>query len=49
MVASLQGSVVTGAKQDESTTGRFWAAGFHRVTASSRLARFLKLKKTLFA
>jgi hypothetical protein len=29
-----------GIKEDESSTGRFWAAGFHHVTARSRLARF---------
>jgi hypothetical protein len=35
----LQVSMSTGAKEDESTTGHVWAAGFH-VTARSRLARF---------
>jgi hypothetical protein len=30
-------------KEDESSTGRFWAAGFQHVTARSRLARVLKL------
>jgi hypothetical protein len=34
----LRGSICTGAKEDESSTGRVWAAGFHRVTARSRLA-----------
>ena len=29
MVASLRGSVGTGTKVDESSTGRVWAAGFH--------------------
>jgi len=43
MVASLRGSVRTGTKEDESRTGRVWAAGFHHVTARSRLARVLKL------
>jgi hypothetical protein len=33
----LRGSVSTGAKEDESSTGRVWAAGFHRVTVRSRL------------
>jgi hypothetical protein len=33
----LRGSVSTGAKEDESSTGRIWAAGFHHVTAGSRL------------
>ena len=40
MVASLWGSVGTGTKEDESSTGRVWAAGFHHVTDRSRLARF---------
>jgi len=40
MVASLPGSVDTGTKEDESSTGRVWAAGFHHFTARSRLARF---------
>jgi hypothetical protein len=37
-----------GAKEDESSTGRVWAAVFHRVTARSRLARILKLMNRLF-
>jgi hypothetical protein len=36
----LQGSVSTTAKEDESSTGRIWAAGFRHVTARSRLERF---------
>jgi hypothetical protein len=32
--------VGTGTKEDESSTGRVWAAGFHHVTARSRFARF---------
>jgi len=48
MVASLRGSVSTGTKEDESSTGRAWAAGFHHVTAHSRLARILKLMNRLF-
>jgi hypothetical protein len=47
-VASLRGSVGTGTKEDESTTGSVWAAGFHHVTARSRLARVLKFIKHLF-
>jgi hypothetical protein len=35
--------VSTGTKEDEPSTGRGWAAGFHHVTARSRLARVLKL------
>ena len=42
MVSILRGSVGTGAKGDELSTGRVWAAGFHRVTARSGLARVLK-------
>jgi hypothetical protein len=44
----LQGGVSTGAKEDESSTGRVWAAGFHNVTARSRLAGSLKLTNRLF-
>jgi hypothetical protein len=47
-VASLRGSVRTGTKEVESSTGRVWAAGFHHITARSRLARVLKLMKRLF-
>jgi len=32
------GSVGTGTKEDESSTGRVWAAGIHHVTARPRLA-----------
>jgi hypothetical protein len=38
----LWGSVRTGAKEDDSSTGRVWAAGFHRVTARSSLGGVLK-------
>ena len=48
MVASLRGSVGTGAKEDESSTGRVWTAGFHHVTARSRLAHIMKLMNRLF-
>jgi len=48
MVASLQGSVGTGTKEDESNTGRVWAAEFHHVTARSCLVRVLKLTNCLF-
>jgi len=47
-VASLRGSVGTGTMEDESGTGRVWAAGLHRVTVRSRLARVLKLMNRLF-
>jgi hypothetical protein len=43
----LRGSVITGAEEDESITGRVWAAEFHHVTARSRLACFLKRMKRL--
>jgi hypothetical protein len=43
----LQGGVNTGAKKDESSTVRVWAAAFRRVTAS-RLAGVLKLTNHLF-
>jgi len=48
MVASLRGIVGTGTKEDESSTGRVWDAGFHRITARSRLERVLKLMNRLF-
>jgi hypothetical protein len=48
MEASSAGSVVMGTKEDESITGRVCAAGFHHVTARSRLAGVLKLMNRLF-
>ena len=48
MVASLRESVATGTKEDESSNGHVWAAGFHHVTALSHLARVLKLITRLF-
>jgi len=44
----LRESVGTGTKEEESSTGRVWAAGFHHFTARSRLARALKLMNHLF-
>jgi hypothetical protein len=41
-------SVGTGTKGNESSTGHVWAAGFHHVTARSRLANALKLTNRLF-
>jgi hypothetical protein len=41
-------SVSMGAKDDESRTGRVWAAGFHSVMARSHLARVLKLMNRLY-
>jgi hypothetical protein len=46
--ASLWGSVDTGTKEDESSTGCVWAAGFHHVMAHSRLAHDFKLMNCLF-
>jgi hypothetical protein len=40
--------VGTGTKEDESSTGRVWAAGYHHVTACTRLAHILKLMNHLF-
>jgi hypothetical protein len=48
IVASLLGSVATGTKEDESRTGRVWAAGFNHVSALSRLARVFELMNRLF-
>jgi len=48
MTASLRRSVVTGTKEDESSSGRIWDAGFHHVTARSRLARVMKLMNCVF-
>jgi len=48
MLASLRGSVGTGTRRDESSTGRVWAAGLHHVTARDRLARGLKITNHLF-
>jgi len=42
MAASLRGSVGTGTKEDELSTGRVWAARYHHITARSRVARVLK-------
>jgi hypothetical protein len=44
----LQGSLSTGAKEDDSCTRRVWAAGFHHVTACSHLAHILELMNHLF-
>jgi hypothetical protein len=48
MLASLRGSVDTGTNEDETSTGRVWAAEFHHVTARSRLALVLKIMNHLF-
>jgi hypothetical protein len=39
--------VSTGAEEDESSTGRVWAAGYRHVTALSHLVRVLKLTNHL--
>jgi hypothetical protein len=39
----LRRSVNKGAKKDEASTERLWAAGFYHVTACSRLAGVLKM------
>jgi hypothetical protein len=44
----LWGSVSTGAKERELSTGRVWAGLFHRVTDRSRLARVLQHTNRLF-
>jgi hypothetical protein len=44
----LQGSMSMGANEDESITGRIWAAGFHHVTAHSCFTEALKCMKHLF-
>jgi hypothetical protein len=41
-------SMSTGTKEDESCTGRVWAAEFHHVTAHSHVASVLKLMNHLF-
>jgi hypothetical protein len=44
----LRGSLSTGTKEDELSTGRIFAAGFDHVTARSRLAGVLKFMNQLF-
>jgi hypothetical protein len=44
----LRERVSTGAKEDESSTGRVWAAEFYHVNARSRCERVLKLTNRLF-
>jgi hypothetical protein len=39
----LRESVVTGAKEGESSIGSVWVTGFYHVTARSRMASALKL------
>jgi hypothetical protein len=44
----LRGRMSMWAKEDESSTGRVWAAGFHHVMALSRLVDILKLMNRLY-
>jgi hypothetical protein len=44
----LWGSASMGAKEDELSTGRLWAAGIHGVTAYSHLAGVFNLTNHLF-
>jgi hypothetical protein len=44
----LWGSVSMGAKEDESSTGCIWAAGFHHFMARSCLALVWKLMNCLW-
>ena len=39
---------VRGAKEDEASTGRVWAAGLHYVMARSRVARAFRLMNRSF-
>jgi hypothetical protein len=47
-VASFAGKHEYGAKEDESSTGRVWAARFHCVMSCSHFACILKLINCLF-
>jgi hypothetical protein len=44
----LQESLSTGAKDDESSAGHVWSAGFHHAVASSCVTQVLKLMNHLF-
>jgi hypothetical protein len=44
----LWGSVGAATTESESSAGRVWAAGFHHVTARSRLSRVLKVMDCVF-
>jgi hypothetical protein len=48
MDASSAGKRGYGDREDESSTGRIWTAGFLHVTARSRFARVLKFMSRLF-
>jgi hypothetical protein len=44
----LWGRVSTGTREDESSTGRIWAAGFRHVMACSLLVGVFKIMNRLF-
>ena len=48
MMVNLRENVITGTKEDESSTGRVWAAAIHHITARSRFERVLELMNRLF-
>jgi hypothetical protein len=48
MEANSAGKHECRAKEDKSSAGHIWAAGFHHVMAYSRLAGVLKLMNHLF-
>jgi hypothetical protein len=45
----LRGSVSTGAKEGESSTGRVWAAGFHRVPLDARFETYEPFISLIFS
>jgi hypothetical protein len=47
MAGSSAGKLERGSKEDESSAGHIWAAGFHHVMARSRLACVLELMNRL--
>jgi len=44
----LWSSMGVGTKENQASTGRIWAAGFHHVTAHFHLAHVLKFMNCLF-
>jgi hypothetical protein len=44
----LRGSMSTGAEEDELSTGRIWAAGFHQVRSVLAWRAFLNLRTLYF-
>jgi hypothetical protein len=43
----VRGGVITGAKEDESSIGHVWAAGFHNVTARGGVSSTRDLGPTM--